>query len=817
MSEHGDGAITEHRDKPGIRASRTDRGRDEHAHSRAASDALPPGGRGMKPQPSYDAERVYRPQTGPIGLFLVLLAVISGLVTYTILTGLTPIKPTRTVVTTLLWFNAALVLAMASLIGWQVFRLVMAKRRGQAGAGLHGRVVALLSLFAAVPAVIVAVFASVTLNRGLDAWFSQRMQDIVDRAVAVAQTYIQEQADLARLDAAGIAADIELNRALYDRDRMQFIRRVTTLASLRGVPAIFIFDRSLRQFDVAARKRADIFFRPPPPDALNLADKGRIVVMGPGPGDNFIRALKKLEGYPGRYLYIYRPVKEEVLRQLAKARAERAEYYALKSQRVDLQITFALMYAGVTFIFLMAAVWFGLWFADRLVQPVVGLIRAARQVARGNFDVEVPASRGTGDIGTLIRVFNQMTRQLKSQREELLAAYHKLDERRRFTEAVLKGASAGVLGLDRHGRITLANRSAQELLGLREKDLVGRTLSEVLPEFVPVFETARKKRSGFAEDQVNRSVEGTTRTFVVRVTTEKGERDVFGYVLTFDDITDLLAAQRNAAWADVARRIAHEIKNPLTPIQLSAERLKRRYAKEITSRPDIFTQCTDTIIRQVEDIGRMVDEFSSFARMPSARPEPDDLVRVVKEALLLQRVSSEDITFEMDLPDEPLVFAFDRRLITQAITNLVKNAKESIEARLEEKPEPPGRIRVSVFERDGAAVIEVTDNGRGLPKENRERLTEPYMTTREKGTGLGLAIVQRIMEEHGGRLILDDAPHSQGAQVSLVLPLKRETPAEGEGRETKQKTAALSHGEKDKNGMSAASENTINANGEGRP
>ncbi|HFB97726.1 MAG TPA: PAS domain-containing sensor histidine kinase, partial [Bryobacterales bacterium] len=283
-----------------------------------------------------------------------------------------------------------------------------------------------------------------------------------------------------------------------------------------------------------------------------------------------------------------------------------------------------------------------------------------------------------------------------------------------------------------------------------------------------------RRRSGRAEDHVTRAIDGETRTFVVRVTTERGRREEAGYVLTFDDITDLLAAQRNAAWADVARRIAHEIKNPLTPIQLSAERIRRRYAKEITTRPEIFAQCTDTIIRQVEDIGRMVDEFSSFARMPSARPEPNDLVQVMREALLLQRVSSDDITFDLDLPEAPLTFAFDRRLVTQAITNLVKNARESIEARLEENPQPPGRIRVEVTAAEGEAVIRVIDNGRGLPRENRSRLTEPYMTTREKGTGLGLAIVQRIMEEHGGRLLLDDAPDGIGAAVSLVLPMGEE-------------------------------------------
>ncbi len=713
-----------------------------------------------------------RPRTGRIGLLLVIFAVVAGLVTYAILTGLTPIRPTPRIVTTLLWLNAGFVLLMAILIGWQVALLVRARRRRLEGAGLHIRIVTLLSLFAAVPAIIVAVFASVTLNRGLDAWFSERIQSIVNRAVDVAQTYIQEKTDLARIDLAGIASDLEKNAELFEKDRQKLVQHVALLAAVRGLAGVFVIDQKNRRLDVMVRAGDKIRFRPPPPAAFEVAEKGKALVMGPGPGDNIIRGLKRLDLPGERYLYIYRTVNQDVLKQLLKARQEQEEFAQLKSQRFGLQVTFALMYASVTFIFLLAAIWFGLWLADRLVEPVIGLIRAARQVSGGNFNVRLPVGQATGDIETLLRAFNQMTKQLKAQREELLDAYHKLDQRRRFTEAVLAGASAGVLGLDRNGTITLVNRSALKLLGMHRDELMGRKLSEVLPEYTGAFEKARNKRSGHAEDNVTRKVGEEARNFIVRITTERSGQDIFGYVVTFDDITELLNAQRNAAWADIARRIAHEIKNPLTPIQLSAERLKRRYAKEITSRPDVFEQCTDTIIRQVGDIGRMVDEFSSFARMPSAHLEPNDLVQVVKEALLLQRVASDDISFEMRLPDEPLIFAFDRRLITQALTNLVKNARESIEARLEEEAELQGHIVVEVVTDNDRAEIRVIDNGRGLPKENRRRLTEPYMTTREKGTGLGLAIVKRIMEEHGGQIRLEDAPKGRGAMVVLSLVMK---------------------------------------------
>jgi two-component system, NtrC family, nitrogen regulation sensor histidine kinase NtrY len=365
-----------------------------------------------------------------------------------------------------------------------------------------------------------------------------------------------------------------------------------------------------------------------------------------------------------------------------------------------------------------------------------------------------------------------MTGHIKQQRDKLVAANEAVDARRRFTEAMLAGVSAGVIGIDPSGHISLVNRSALMLLGMSGDDLIGKKAEEQLAAFMPVFEQALSRPSGFAEGQVDIERIGEARSLFARVTTESSEDSAHGHVLTFDDITDLVSAQRNSAWADIARRIAHEIKNPLTPIQLSAERLKRKYGNQIQTDKHVFDQCTDTIIRQVGDIGRMVDEFSSFARMPKAIPEPQELAAIVREATVLQRVSSADIDIELDVRDGEFVFPFDRRLITQAITNLVKNARESVEARLQQLPEPRGRILVEAGIVNEHPVIRVTDNGIGLPKENRHRLAEPYMTTREKGTGLGLAIVKRIMEEHGGRLLLEDAPPEgdiQGARVTLIF------------------------------------------------
>ncbi|MGI9464470.1 MAG: ATP-binding protein, partial [Aestuariivirgaceae bacterium] len=516
-------------------------------------------------------------------------------------------------------------------------------------------------------------------------------------------------------------------------------------------------------------------FTPPPEDSFAKAAKGQPVLTGPGK-DNVIRALMKLQNFEDHYLYVYRTINPEVIRQLAKARAEKAEYTRLRDQRTGLQLTFAFMYSGVMFVFLLAAIWLGMWFADRRVEPVVSLAGAARKVSRGDFDAKVDVRKGTGDLATLGRTFNKMTEQLQTQRNELIETNHQLDERRRFTEAVLAGVSAGVIGLDSNGAVTLVNRSALKLLALDHTDLIGNCFPDVLPQMKAVYRKAGSNLNGTAEGQVNLRVGTQERSFVVRVTTERSTEDEHGYVVTFDDITELVSAQRTSAWADIARRIAHEIKNPLTPIQLSAERLRRKYGKEIQSDPKVFDQCTETIIRQVGDIGRMVDEFSSFARMPSAVLESNDLTAVVKEALVLQKASMPEVNFTTDYPKEPLLADFDRRLVTQAVINLVKNALEAIEARQQAGSDDQPHIKVTVHKGKDRVQIDVADNGIGLPKENRGRLVEPYMTTREKGTGLGLAIVKRVMEEHAGRLELHDAPadfeEGRGALVRLTFPLK---------------------------------------------
>jgi two-component system nitrogen regulation sensor histidine kinase NtrY len=428
------------------------------------------------------------------------------------------------------------------------------------------------------------------------------------------------------------------------------------------------------------------------------------------------------------------------------------------------------MYTVIALIVLLSAVWIGLNFANYLVAPIRRLIGAAQVVSTGNLYVQVPTRRAEGDLAQLGETFNKMTQELRTQRDDIVRARDLIDSRRRFTEAVLAGASAGVIGVDAESCISILNRSAERLIGRTEAEALGRPLPEIVPELADMFATARTGLQRLVQGQVTINRAGRERNLSVRVTTEQSGAAERGYVVTLDDITELVTAQRTSAWADVARRIAHEIKNPLTPIQLSAERLRRKYAAVIKEDGGIFQQCTDTIVRQVDDIKRMVDEFSRFARMPKPVMAAEDVADTVRQVVFLQRVGNADIDIDVEIAQDPMPARFDRRLISQGLTNIIKNATEAIAA---VPPADLGRGRIKVWaERDGDdVVIDVVDNGIGLPKENRSRLLEPYVTTREKGTGLGLAIVGKILEEHGGRIELADAaakiPGQRGAWMRL--------------------------------------------------
>ncbi len=707
-----------------------------------------------------------------VGLIVVVLSVLTASGSFLIMTGATTIEPTPEV-WTLIWVaNGLLVLLVVALVVTEAMLLLQSRFLGQAGSGLQLRMVTMFAVAAAVPAIIVAVVATISLNQGLDQWFSERTKTMVESSRLVARSYMQEHAQVLRDDIIWVAGELEQARSAFATDRVQYQRILTALAVTRSLPFATLVSSdgdTLMRAQINAQNVAPQL----PEGVFPHVTEGVPTLISPG-DTQLVGGIIKLRGYDDIYLFVARPVNPEVLEFMRLTDENVTEYRQYASNRLVFQITFTIMYLGLALVLLLAALWIGIALANRFVGPIRNLMIASSRVSDGDLDVQVPVQPGRGDLRDLSNRFNTMTRQLLSQRVALVQANETNEKRRQFTEAVVEGVSAGIIGLDAFGAITLFNARASEMLGKDELAAVGQQMKEVVPALGTIVDRAKSSRRGQIRDQIEIGSGPDFRTYQVQLTREGSMAESKGYVITLDDITDLLSAQRTGAWADVARRIAHEIKNPLTPIQLSAERLRRRYGPKLADDFEVFDKSINTILRQVGDIGRMVDEFSSFARMPEASPAKADLTEIVRSAVFLESVRLPDLHIEMDLPEKPLTAWFDQRLISQVLTNLIKNAVEAIEgAGLEAIKDPV--IVVQVRTEGEKARVSVSDNGKGWPKENRQRLLEPYITTREKGTGLGLAIVARIIEQHGGSVDLIDAePDANGhvgACFTFTLPL----------------------------------------------
>ncbi|MBI3435798.1 MAG: PAS domain-containing sensor histidine kinase [Proteobacteria bacterium] len=704
------------------------------------------------------------------------LALTSALVTFLVLANLTPILPTHDVVVSLLLVNLATVVLLLAIIGREVWQVVQARRRGRAGARLHVRIVGLFSIIAAAPAVLVAVVASVTLDRGLDRFFSERTRAMMQNSLLVAEAYLGDRARLLAGETAAMAFDLGRAKPLFDQDRTRYRQVLNTQSNVRGMTAALLIRADQSLIERADAKVTRDFAMPPPEVLASITEEVPQVVVVPEA--DYVAAAIKVRNFDDTYLFVTRLIDPRVASQLSSIRANLLEYAGFEARRLGVQIAFALMYTVIALIVLLSAVLIGLNFANRLVAPIRRLIGAANIVSTGNLHVQVPVREAEGDIARLSETFNKMTQELRTQRDDVERARDLVDSRRRFTEAVLAGASAGVIGIDAQGRVGILNRSAEKLIGRDEADILGQPLVDIVAELDDILASARDGTQRLTQGQVTITRGGRERNLSVRVTTEQSATPTHGFVVTLDDITELVAAQRTSAWADVARRIAHEIKNPLTPIQLSAERLRRKYAAIITEDRAVFEQCTSTIVRQVDDIRRMVDEFSRFARMPKPEFGAEDVADTVRQVVFLMRVGHADIDIDVEIAHDPMPARFDRRLISQGLTNIIKNATEAIAA---VAPAERGRGKILVTaSRDGHEIaIDVVDNGVGLPRENRSRLLEPYVTTREKGTGLGLAIVGKILEDHGGGIELHDAAErvagARGAWLRLRFKALPET------------------------------------------
>lgn len=683
--------------------------------------------------------------------------------------GVGSIGPASPAMLWLLAISYALVLALAVSVGW---RFIRSARGGEgapeSGRRLHLRFVLLFSAGAVTPALVVALFLGVTLSRGVDQWFSDQVRNVVEDAAAVGRAYLSIESESVRGEVLAMAGDLNSAEDGLKQDANAYARYLGEQARFRYFTNARVLNRA-GVLALAPVARPAPFAQPSRAD-FDAADQNEMFLREGRVG---IDTLIRLSAYEDAYLQVFRPYDGDIIGRLTRWNQSTQDYRVAEQRRRRIQSIFVLSYIATAALVLVGAMWIGLGGASRIAAPIGQLAAAARRVAGGDLAARVAVSGDRDEIDALAHAFNGMTAQLESQHGDLVKAREEAEHRSQFTQAVLSGVSAGVIGIDRDLRITVANRSAAALLGVADAQLEGRRLIDAAPEFCELLNAASSDSATSYGMVLNRN--GEAIHLQVRIGQEPGG---LGQVITFDDMTKLVAAQRVEAWKDVARRIAHEIKNPLTPIQLSAERLRRKFSKEIISDPETFERCTQTILRQVSDIGRMVEEFSALARMPTPKLAQEDIGELLRAAAYSQSIAFEDMAFPVHLDaNGPMLLECDGRLLAQAYANILKNAAESILARRNGEGEPKmGRVQTRAYLEGEALVIEVMDNGTGFPKHNREQLVEPYVTTRPKGAGLGLAIVLRILEDHGGGLELGDSAELGGALVRLLLPARSLTP-----------------------------------------
>ncbi|PVA06166.1 sensor histidine kinase NtrY-like [Thalassorhabdomicrobium marinisediminis] len=713
----------------------------------------------------------------------VVLALMAPLLIILTITALRPLDQTGRTETLRLILLADIiyVLIIAALVASRVVTMIVARRNRSAGSRLHLRLTGVFGLLALIPTVAVAVFAVLTINIGLEGWFSERVRNVLGNSLSAAEAYEEEHRQEVARDGRALAGYLNTERLQTFFMERGEVRQALARAQPqieRGLTEVFVLDEA-GEIWARGEQSYEFYFEQPTMDELAQARRNGIVIIEDWSNNEF-RALIPLEAFANKYLYVTREVDGDILALLDDTQATVELYGQLENERGRVLFEFGLIYLGFALILIIAAVWVGLWFAERLSRPVGRLVGASQRVGAGDLSVRVPEEDGEDEIAQLGRYFNQMTAQLRHQRQELLDTNQQIEQRRRLFDSVLSSVPSGVVGLDEGGRVTFANRAAGRLL-----EVDGHTqtaLSLAVPEFASLFEELTTTEAAVVQEQVNLVRGGQQESLLVRMSHRLREDGTLeGYVVAFEDVTDLVSAQRMAAWGDVARRIAHEIKNPLTPIQLSAERIKRKFRKEVGDLAPDLEQLTDVIVRQTNDLRRIVDEFSKFARMPEPDRRSYDLAALLRDAVTLQEAGQPGVTFKTDIPAFEVWADLDSTMMSQALTNLIKNAGEAIETYSELLPdaEVVPEVRVTMDVEQTQVRIRVADNGIGLP-EDRAKLFEPYVTTRDKGTGLGLPIVKKIIDEHGGTLTLTDAPEFEGpgnadrcgAMAVITLPIE---------------------------------------------
>ena len=723
-----------------------------------------------------------------VNIGLICLAPVLALVTYLILG---PIDQGRksNLLRVILLCDLLYLLALTALVMQRVMQIVALRRQKSAGSQLHLRLTGVFSAMSLLPTATVAVFAVLSINMGFEAWFSDRVQGVIADSLEAAQAYEQEQVRGLKEDIAALASDLETYRRTAINDPQLLRQRLSDAQEnvQRGLKEAFIIDDT---GDLILRGNRSYLFDYEEPSSELIQTAIREIVIIPDIPNNELRALTYLNGFGTYFLLVSRVIDGNLFALLDETQAAGQFYQQLESQRGASLFRFGIIYLIFAVLLIAASVFAALFFAERLSRPIGRLTGAAQKVGEGALDTRVLEEEGNDEISQLSKYFNQMTQQLEKQRETLLDNTEQIELRRRMFDSVLSSVTSGVLGLDAEGKVSFVNKSAERLLGGHEI-LENSHLSVAVPEFFPLFERLTQTKNESLQEELKTVQAGRLENLLVRVGRRRNEKgQLEGYVIAFDDVTDLVSAQRSAAWGDVARRIAHEIKNPLTPIQLSAERIRRKFAPKLSEESDDLERMTDVIVRQTNDLRHIIDEFSKFARLPQPKKSKEDLIPIVKAAVLLQENGQPNINFVSNIPQNSLVISIDATMISQALTNLLKNAGEAIDTRRDKLGGTiAGEIHVGVEQVGDNVQVIIDDNGIGLPQD-RARLFEPYVTTRDKGTGLGLAIVKKIVEEHGGTLSLEDAPSFDaapyfGARVVMSLPfLSEEQDENTKGKQT---------------------------------
>ena len=707
-----------------------------------------------------------------IAFFLSIASVLFAGATYFVLTDAEFLRSYPKITQGILIADLTLFLALGILVFRKLVDIWISRKREFSGSRIHVRLVSILALLTATPAILVAIFSILIFNMGIQGWFSEQIRGTLEESQIVAQSYLKEHQNNARSQIIALARDLRSEGNTIYQNPRYMNNIITAHAALRALSEIIIFERSGKLLAKAGESFLIDFEGAPPNWAFNAAGDGEIAIWTTDQGDR-VRALIELDRDKNVFLYVGRMVDKEVLKHMSRHQNIYNFYKRLEENKSILQITFALVYILVSLLLLLAAVWIGMMFASRLTGPISAIIDVSEKVRGGDLSVRLEklSDKKDDELGRLGVTFNKMISRLSRQRTSLVNSYEQLDIRRRFTETVLGGVSSGVISLNSKLEINLIYPFALDLLGIELKKSIGKKISNILPELKALFDDLSNTKKGFVEKEIELTKNQKLTRILLRITIDKKGANILGYVLTFSDVSELVLAQRKAAWSDIARKIAHEIKNPLTPIQLSTEQLKRKYSKQIKSDLKTFKICTDTITRQVRFIADMVDEFSSFARMREPVLKRENLTEICKQSVFLHNRVYKNISCEFNSDDLRIMSFIDAQLVSQALTNLIKNSAESILRKHKNKKTGKGKISVILEENKDQINLTVCDNGEGIPNKIRPHLTDPYFTTHPTGTGLGLAIVERVIDAHEGYMTFESGKKGE-AQVILTMPIK---------------------------------------------